>query len=86
MTKIWVRSKDVQTRYGGAAEMTLWRWSQDPKLGFPFPVYINHRRYWDEAELDAFDNKLAEASLRVNDRGDQPRESEDDLEWSTASG
>lgn len=31
------------------------RWLRDPKLNFPQPTYIRGRRFWDAAELDAFD-------------------------------
>jgi len=37
---------------GGISDMTLWRWLNDPELGFPKPVYIGKRRYWQEAELE----------------------------------
>jgi hypothetical protein len=40
---------------------TLDRWLADPKLGFPRPAVINKRRYFDEDELDAFDESKVEA-------------------------
>jgi predicted DNA-binding transcriptional regulator AlpA len=43
----------VMTRYGGISDRTVDRWLE--KLDFPKPIYIQRRRYWDEAELDAFD-------------------------------
>jgi hypothetical protein len=39
--------------------MTLWRWLKADNLGFPKPIYINGRRYWDECELDEFDQQQA---------------------------
>ena len=61
--KVWVTAKDVRARYGGRSEMTLWRWGRDPDLDFPGCVYINGRRFWDEAELDAFDERLVRRAL-----------------------
>jgi len=34
--------------------MTLWRWLQDEKLGFPRPLVIHGRRYWREEEIIAW--------------------------------
>ena len=44
----------VAKRYG-VHRGTLWRWEQDSKLGFPTPIRIRSRRYYAEADLDAFD-------------------------------
>ncbi|ESY03654.1 hypothetical protein X753_21750 [Mesorhizobium sp. LNJC399B00] len=33
------------------ADMTLWRWLQDEKLGFPRPLVINRRRLFLKAAL-----------------------------------
>jgi hypothetical protein len=49
--------KKVRERYG-VVPMTLRRWDQDERLGFPKPIYIRKRRYRDEAELDAFDERM----------------------------
>lgn len=51
----------VRQRYGGMSDMTLYRWLQNPTLGFPRPRYINGRRYFDDDELDAFDARMADA-------------------------
>jgi predicted DNA-binding transcriptional regulator AlpA len=37
------------------------RWIRDPELGFPKPIQINSRNYFNENELDAFDRRRAEA-------------------------
>ena len=37
--------------------MTLWRWLRDEDLGFPQPIVINGRRYWDEERQDQWDAK-----------------------------
>jgi predicted DNA-binding transcriptional regulator AlpA len=48
----------VCVRYS-VSDKTIDRWTADAKLGFPPPTWINRRRYWDEAELDAFDRRAA---------------------------
>jgi hypothetical protein len=36
------------------------RWKKDPKLNFPKPAsVINGREYYNEADLDAFDEMMA---------------------------
>lgn len=47
---------------GGVSHMTIWRWQQDESLGFPKPVYIARRRYWREAEIQAWLEARAEAA------------------------
>ena len=58
--RIWITAGQVLARYGDISAMTLWRWVRDPKMGFPKPVYLNRRRYWDLDALDAFDANLRE--------------------------
>jgi hypothetical protein len=53
-----IPSRMVQQRYS-VSDRTLDRWLRDPKMGFPEPVYINRRRYFEEAELDDFDRAAA---------------------------
>jgi predicted DNA-binding transcriptional regulator AlpA len=50
----------IRIRYG-ISDMTLWRWAHDPALGFPRPVYINRRRYWRLAEVEAWERSRARA-------------------------
>ena len=40
----------VWSRFGKTSK-TLDRWIKDDRLGFPRPMYIRNRRYFDEAEL-----------------------------------
>ena len=35
--------------------MTLHRWTNDPNLGFPQPVYFGRFRYWKLADLEAWE-------------------------------
>ena len=46
----------------GIGDMTLWRWLNDPGLGFPQPIVIRGRRYFDRVKLDAWVAKQAEAT------------------------
>jgi predicted DNA-binding transcriptional regulator AlpA len=54
--KRWADSNKVKARYG-KSPMTIYRWVKDPGLNFPQPTYINGRKYWDENELDAWDER-----------------------------
>ena len=54
-TKRRLTAPQVMERYG-ISEMSLWRWLRDPSTGFPRPIIICSRRYFDENELDAFDD------------------------------
>jgi predicted DNA-binding transcriptional regulator AlpA len=47
-------SKDVRTIYGDVSQTTLWRWLKDTSLGFPQPIHIKRRRYFDADEIDRF--------------------------------
>jgi hypothetical protein len=48
---VYLDARAVRRRYGGRSDMALYRWSRDPKLGFPSPIYINKYRYWRLADL-----------------------------------
>jgi predicted DNA-binding transcriptional regulator AlpA len=52
-------SRFVRERYGRSLK-TLDRWLESGDL--PKPLYIRGIRYWDEAELDAFDASRGTAS------------------------
>jgi predicted DNA-binding transcriptional regulator AlpA len=56
--KRWVGARAVRARFNDCSDMTLWRWLNNPALGFPKPVYHGRLRFWDEEELDAYDEKL----------------------------
>ena len=49
-----ISASAVRTLCGGISDMSLWRWLNDPVLGFPQPIYIQRRRYWYEADLAAW--------------------------------
>lgn len=60
--KQWLGAKQVRARYNHIGEMTLWRWVNDPESKFPRPVKMCGRRYWDEADLDRYDESLKAAA------------------------
>lgn len=61
-----ISAATVRQICGGISDMSLWRWLNDPALGFPKPIRIGNRRYWREADiiafLDAREAILAEAA------------------------
>ena len=44
----------VRALCGGISDMSLWRWLNNPEMGFPQPRVIARRRYWKEAEILAW--------------------------------
>jgi hypothetical protein len=54
-------ARQVCDRYA-ICDKTLDRWCANPKLGFPQPMYVNKRRYFDEDELDEFDRRQTSRS------------------------
>lgn len=61
----YLTGPQVCARYS-ITDMTLWRWLQDPALGFPQPTLIvRQRRFWDEAVLRDWEFKrIAALTLR----------------------
>jgi len=49
-------ARKVQERFD-VVDRTLDRWVSDPRLQFPRPVVINRRRYFVEAEIEAFEQR-----------------------------
>lgn len=53
----------VRETCGGWSDMTLWRRLNDEAGGFPRPIYIAKRRYWDETEIfDWLESQREEAA------------------------
>jgi predicted DNA-binding transcriptional regulator AlpA len=46
--------KVAKQRLGGVSDMTIWRLEQDRDAGFPLPVVINGRCYYEENEFSAW--------------------------------
>ena len=53
--KQYITRKKLLERFGGISAMTLWRWERDAKLGFPQAIDINGRKYYDLAQVEAFE-------------------------------
>jgi predicted DNA-binding transcriptional regulator AlpA len=54
MTGRKVGIKELTERYG-VASRTIDRWLADADLGFPQPLVINGRRYWDLGEIEQWE-------------------------------
>jgi hypothetical protein len=48
---VFLTARAVRRRYGGKSDMALWRWSRDPNLGFPKPIFIQQYRHWRLSDL-----------------------------------
>ena len=46
----------LKTRYG-VTEMSIWRWERDPLVGFPDPIIINGKKFYDLDELEAWEDR-----------------------------
>jgi predicted DNA-binding transcriptional regulator AlpA len=57
--KKYITQKQLKARYGDVSDMTIWRWEHDRELGFPKSININRRKYYDLAELEAWERKRA---------------------------
>jgi predicted DNA-binding transcriptional regulator AlpA len=47
----------VRDRYK-IVDRTIARWLADPKLNFPKPVKFRHRKFWHQAELEAWERSF----------------------------
>jgi predicted DNA-binding transcriptional regulator AlpA len=65
-TKQYITRKKILERFGGISVMTLWRWERDERLAFPKPTSINRRKYYDLAEIEAWERKRASASDSIS--------------------
>ncbi len=55
-TNLYLTGPETQQRYR-CSHQTIWRWMNDPALGFPKPMKIHGRNRFLLAELDAFDRR-----------------------------
>jgi len=60
-----LRRRQLAERYGNVSERSVDRWTQDPKMGFPQPIYIGGTPLWDEEELEAFERERAKLGRPV---------------------
>lgn len=58
---VLVPDPEVCKRYS-RSKMSLWRWDQDPALGFPKPLYIQGRKYRRLSELREWERKQQTAA------------------------
>ena len=49
-----VSASEVRRRLGDISDMTLWRRMHDEEQSFPKPLVISRRRFWDEADIEAY--------------------------------
>jgi len=49
-------ARQILDRYR-ISQMTLWRWVADPEMRFPKPTYFGRYRYWNIAEIEAWENE-----------------------------
>jgi predicted DNA-binding transcriptional regulator AlpA len=61
---VYLTGPQVRSRYQ-CSYQTIWRWMNDPKLGFPQPLKINNRNRFAIADLEAFERKRATASMEA---------------------
>jgi predicted DNA-binding transcriptional regulator AlpA len=60
----YLTGPDIDRRYKRSSQ-TRWRWSKDPELGFPKPIKIKNRLLYRRSEIEAFERRMAAASLEV---------------------
>lgn len=60
---VYLTSNEVRARFCGISDMTLWRWLQDERLGFPRPLIINRRRFFRLDQIEAFEKHRAAMSI-----------------------
>jgi len=57
--EIYLTGPEVCRRFG-ITDMTLWRWLQDEKLGFPRPIKPNRRRFFRKDAIEAWERAQAD--------------------------
>ena len=57
-----LQAEEVREKLGNISDMTLWRWLDDPDMGFPKPIYLRRRRFWRQSVLLAWIDERAAAS------------------------
>jgi predicted DNA-binding transcriptional regulator AlpA len=62
-TPIYCDATRTAARYNKTIR-TIDRWADDPRMGFPQPVYLGRMRFWRVADLEAWE---AEQVRRAQD-------------------
>jgi hypothetical protein len=66
MTSKLIPDAEVRTGLGSRSQRTIDRWTSDPKVSFPRPIYIRGRKFRELAAVEAFEARLiAESSAAV---------------------
>jgi predicted DNA-binding transcriptional regulator AlpA len=55
---VWLTATQLSRRFS-ISLMALWRWVNDPNLGFPAPLKIRERNYWRLAEIEDWERAAA---------------------------
>ena len=60
--KEYLTRRQLRERYK-CVDRTIARWIADPSLGFPQPIVIRERQFFDRLEVDDFDASRGNAYL-----------------------
>jgi hypothetical protein len=61
-----VPSATVKEEFGKISDMTVWRWTRNPRVQFPLTDFvINGRRYWTRRTLRRHRQHLKEMESRA---------------------
>lgn len=58
-----VRDTIVAKEFGGVSLMTLYRWTNDPKLGFPPPIKIRTKNFRSRRALEEFKTRMMRVAV-----------------------
>lgn len=53
-----VLDTNVAKEFGGVSLMTLYRWTKDPRLGFPPPIKIRTKNFRSRRALEEFKTRM----------------------------
>lgn len=60
-SKVYLTGPQIRHRYQ-CSYQTIWRWMNDPEMGFPKPMKINNRNRFALDDIEAFERKRASVS------------------------
>lgn len=58
----------VAKEFGGISLMTLYRWTNDPTLGFPPPVKIRTKNFRSRRAIEEFKTRLVQQGMAPSRR------------------
>jgi predicted DNA-binding transcriptional regulator AlpA len=59
----------VAEEFGGITLMTLYRWTNDPKLGFPPPIKIRSKNFRSRRALEDFKARMMRSAVSEHEQG-----------------